>query len=70
VGEAKRRKALGLPAEKVPRSSRRQQARELTETWSVYHPLGSGPIRKKQIERLADEPPGTWVDEKGIVHKP
>jgi hypothetical protein len=50
---------------------RREEREELQRTWVVYQPLKKGvPIRKSQLERLADEEPGTLIGEDGIVRKP
>lgn len=50
---------------------RREDRDEIQSTWVVYQPARKGvPIRKAQLERLADEEPGAVLGEDGILRKP
>jgi hypothetical protein len=50
---------------------RREDREEIQKTWVVYQPAKKGvPIRKRQLERLADEEPGAVLGTDGIVRKP
>lgn len=50
---------------------RREHREEIQRTWVVYQPLKKGvPLKKHQIDRLAEEEPGTLLDENGILQRP
>ena len=69
MGEAKRRRMLGVPSPvRSPDNDRRRERAELRSTWAIYHPLTPGvPLKKEQLEKLEDAPVGSRLDEHGIL---